>query len=80
MTEAMSSTGLWRGGGVGGKKRMWLPACRAGGSCGDMRPPGAKQTADLPRELFWAAGAGGVLGSARFGLVRLGGTVRELLP
>ena len=30
MTEAMSSTGLWRGGGVGGKKRMWLPACRAG--------------------------------------------------
>ena len=26
MTEAMSSTGLWRGGGVGGKKRMWLPA------------------------------------------------------
>ena len=32
MTEAMSSTGLWRGGGVGGKKRMWLPAVRAGGS------------------------------------------------
>ena len=31
MTEAMSSTGLWRGGGVGGKKRMWLPAGRAGG-------------------------------------------------
>ena len=31
MTEAMSSTGLWRGGGVGGKKRMWLPAVRAGG-------------------------------------------------
>ena len=35
MTEAMSSTGLWRGGGVGGKKRMWLPACRTGvRSCG----------------------------------------------
>jgi len=35
MTEAMSSTGLWRGGGVGGKKRMWLPADRAGvRSCG----------------------------------------------
>ena len=35
MTEAMSSTGLWRGGGVGGRKRMWLPAVRAGVcSCG----------------------------------------------
>ena len=31
MTEAMSSIGWWRGGGVGGRKRMWLPACRAGG-------------------------------------------------
>ena len=35
MTEAMSGRGLWRGGGVGGKKRMWLPADRAGvRSCG----------------------------------------------
>ena len=31
MTEAIASTGLCFGGGVGGKKRMWLPAVRAGG-------------------------------------------------
>ena len=42
MAEAMSSTGLWRGGGVGGKKRMWLPACRAGGFFVRSAPPGAK--------------------------------------